>query len=104
MGLFPQILRMSRVIPNKKYKFLSEHLYLSVLIIFVSTTFAILAAAYLLGILILSSATCPHYAGDPCDAAPMLVMSLWVVSIPVSIITALTATALTVYASRIYIK
>jgi len=86
------------------YKFLSEHLYLSVLIVFVGTTFAVLAAAYLLGIWILSSATCPDYAGDPCDAAPMLVMSLWVVSIPASVIIASVATALTVYASRIYVK
>ena len=98
-----KILRMLKDI-TEMYKFLSEHLYLSVLIVFVSTTIAVLAAAYLLGILILSSAACPQYAGDPCDAAPMLVMSLWAVSIPMSIIVALPATALTVYASRIYVK
>ena len=45
-------------------------------------------AVYAFCVAITSSAKCPEYPGDPCDAAPMLVMSIFIVSLPVTILVA----------------
>jgi len=83
-------------------QFLCKHPYLFGSIVFAGTTFVVLAEAYLLGISILSSAECPSYLGDPCDAAPMFVMSLWMISIPIALAAASAATAFAIFFSRIY--
>jgi hypothetical protein len=51
----------------------------------VSITAAVLAMGYALGYWIMLSAECPSYINDPCDAAPMLAMSVWMISVPVSL-------------------
>jgi hypothetical protein len=86
------------------YRFLSEHRSVSVVTVFGGAAILTLIAAFFLGMSILSSAQCPEYPGDPCDAAPMLVMSLWIFSIPASLIVGIVAAGFTNYASHIYIK
>ncbi|MEP7149108.1 MAG: hypothetical protein ABI857_09520 [Acidobacteriota bacterium] len=65
--------------------FLRRYPVLSIVLVFVSTMVAVLGMSYGFGIWIMSSAECPSYPNDPCDAAPMLVMSLWMLSLPVSV-------------------
>jgi hypothetical protein len=37
-------------------------------------------AGLILGLVVLHTATCPNYLGDPCDAGPMVAVAFWSVS------------------------
>ena len=78
-------------------KVFSGHPFLSSAGLFVGALLGALTVAYLMGIWILSTANCPSKPNDPCDAAPMLVMSLWMLAIPASLVLAAALTAINYY-------
>ena len=69
-------------------KVLNRYPFLSLVGVFLTTGGVVIGFAYSLALLAVASAECPKYHGDPCDAAPLLAMSILTLSIPVSVIAA----------------
>ena len=64
---------------------LQRHPIAGLIAVFFTVNTAVIGCFYFLGHSIVQNAECPRYPNDPCDAAPMLAISLWAISIPISL-------------------
>ncbi len=79
-------------------RFRRQRRFLFGLSVFAVTFTVVVSVMFVLGIYIVNSAECPRYKGDPCDAAPMMAFSLWMMSLPVGLFVG----AITVLFTRYY--
>lgn len=66
--------------------FLRRHPLSSIAGVFFGTILIVVGFSYFIGTLLVSSSKCPAYPNDPCDAAPMLAISIWMLSVPASML------------------
>lgn len=74
--------------------FFVRHPFLSGVITFGIVFVGVALGAFLLGLWIMTSATCSQDPGDPCDGPAMLTMSIWMLAIPAAIVSAMVSGAI----------